>query len=111
MLVKNASKRLICIDGKRIIPLQQVEIPDNYANHPVVAEMLKNNELVDVAADKTNADKAPADGANENQPTKDFSKMTVKEIDAFAQEHGIDLTGATNKEEKIALVQAAVSGQ
>lgn len=97
MLVKNASKRLICIDGKRIIPLQQVEIPDNYANHPVVAEMLKNNELVDVT--------------DENQPTKDFSKMTVKEIDAFAQEHGIDLTGATNKEEKIALVQAAVSGQ
>jgi hypothetical protein len=97
MLVKNASKRLICIDGKRIIPLQQVEIPDNYANHPVVAEMLKKKELVDVA--------------DENQSTKDFSKMTVKEIEAFAQEHGIDLTGATNKEEKIALVQAAVSGQ
>lgn len=32
--------------------------------------------------------------------------MKVSELEAYASEHGIDLTGAKTKEEKIALIKA-----
>lgn len=109
MKVENRAPRLITVGGINIIPEKITEIPDKYATHPIIAKMIKNNELVRVDRPKTEAAE-PVNDTPED-PAKDFSKMTVKEIEAFAQEHGIDLTGATNKEEKIALVQAAVSGQ
>lgn len=106
MKVKNCAPRLVTVAGINIIPDTMVEIPDKYAKHPVIEAMIKNKELVKVDESKTEV-AVPVNNTSE-EPEKDFTKMTVKEIDAYAQEHGIDLTGATNKEEKIALVQAAV---
>lgn len=109
MKVKNCAPRLVTVAGINIIPDTVVEIPDKYAAHPVIKGMLANKELKKVVAESETESEtiAPENGAEKNNE-KDFSKMTVKEIEAYAQEHGIDLTGAANKEEKIALVQAAV---
>lgn len=105
MKVENRVPRLITVGGINIIPEKITEIPDKYAKHPIIAKMIKNQELVRVDGPKTEVT-VPVNNTSE-EPEKDFTKMTVKEIDAYAQEHGIDLTGAANKEEKIALVQAA----
>ena len=45
------------------------------------------------------------DGAEENG--KDLDSMTVPQIDAYAAEQGIDLTGCKNKAEKLAKIKEA----
>lgn len=105
MLLKNISKRLIVVDDKKIIPGRSAEVSDSYADHPVVVDMIANKELAKVG-DK---DTIPADKEPSTIPVTeevDFKDMKVAELEAYATEHGIDLTGAKTKEEKIALIKA-----
>ena len=46
MKVENRASRLITVGGINLIPAQVTEIPDKYANHPIIVAMLKNNELL-----------------------------------------------------------------
>lgn len=60
-------------------------------------------ELVE-STDETGTD-ANNDGAEDN--TKGLDAMTVPELDAYADEKGIDLAGCKNKAEKIAKIKEA----
>ena len=41
------------------------------------------------------------------EPAKPVGEMTVDELKAYAAEHGIDLTGASKKDDILAAIQAA----
>lgn len=103
MLLKNISKRLIVVEDKKIIPGY---LSDTYAAHPVVIDMIANKELEKVENCKDAATISEETGNGQGSEEVDFKDMKVSELETYASEHGIDLTGAKTKEEKIALIKA-----
>jgi len=106
MLLKNISKRLIVVEDKKIIPGYFAEVSDTYAAHPVVIDMIANKELEKVENCKDAATISEETGNDQGSEEVDFKDMKVSELETYASEHGIDLTGAKTKEEKIALIKA-----
>ena len=47
---------------------------------------------------------------NDKGGDKPLEKMTEKELDAYAAENGIDLSGASKKADKLAAIQQALAG-
>lgn len=45
--------------------------------------------------------------AYDGQPAKPVGEMTVEELKVYAVEHNIDLTGASKKDDILAVIQAA----
>lgn len=45
----------------------------------------------------------------EETPETDLDKMTVAELESYAKEKGIDLTGCNNKAEKLDKIKASVT--
>ena len=106
MLLKNISKRLIFVQDKKIITVYFAVVSDNYAAHPVVIDMIANKELEKVENCKDAATISEGTGNGQGSEEVDFKDMKVSELETYASEHGIDLTGAKTKEEKIALIKA-----
>ncbi len=44
-------------------------------------------------------------GSAASEPDIDWNKMSVKELRAYAEEHGIDISGVDRKEEIIAVIE------
>lgn len=106
MLLKNISKRLIVVEDKKIIPGYSAEVSDTYASHPIVIDMIANKELEKVENCKVASIVSEGSSNSQGPEVVDFKNMKVSELEAYASEHGIDLTGAKTKEEKIALIKA-----
>lgn len=106
MLLKNISKRLIVVDDKKIIPGYSAEVSDTYSDHPIVLDMIADKELEKAEDTKTTSAANKEIGNSQGSEEVDFKDMKVSELEAYADEHGIDLTGAKTKEEKIALIKA-----
>ena len=71
-----------------------------------VIDMIANKELEKVENCKDAATISEETGNGQGSEEVDFKDMKVSELETYASEHGIDLTGAKTKEEKIALIKA-----
>ena len=67
---------------------------------------IKNSALEKVENCKDAATISEETGNDQGSEEVDFKDMKVSELETYASEHGIDLTGAKTKEEKIALIKA-----
>jgi len=72
------------------------------ADAALVAKLLKSGYFAEVP--ETPADKVPTGGN-----VKPVDKMTEKELDAYAAENGIDLTGVSGKAKKLEKIQQALA--
>ena len=66
-------------------------------------------ELVEATADDNTADDNTDGENNDNSGATDLDKMTVPQLKAYAAEKGIDLEGASRKDDIIAKIAAAAT--
>lgn len=74
--------------------------PDAYTDDKATAEAAVATGYFEIVGKPTVADKTEDD-------KKDLSKMTVTQLKAYAEEHGIDLTGHTTKSDIIEAINSA----
>ena len=114
MLIKNTCARLIAVGEVRIAPNKIEEVPDIFAENPVIKKYINAKELciVDSREEEDSAEevenKAETNGEKpEAEAEKSLEKLTKEQLVALAEEKGIDLTGANTKAEIIALINNA----
>ncbi len=98
--VTNTGSMIYCLGDTNLIPgAPAEEVDKSYMDHPEVKAAIEKGHLTVIEG-----------GDAESEP-KSLVDMTVAELKAYAADKGIDLGGATKKEEVLAAIQKAEAGE
>ena len=106
MIIKNNTVGVINIDNKHILPQQAVKVDDVNKKHPVIARMIKNGQLVEVAE---SVEKQEKEAEVEDFAAFMGTKPTPTRIKNFAKKHGIEMGDAKTEEEMVAVIKACLT--
>lgn len=109
MIIKNNTVGVINIDNKHILPQQAVKVDDVNKKHPVIARMIKNGQLVEVAESVEKPEKEAEVATLEDFAAFMGIKPTPTRIKNFAKKHGIEMGDAKTEEEMVAVIKACLT--
>lgn len=100
MILTNKTKRVICIANVHIAPGTVGTVPDSFTKNPVVKDYISKGLLA--CGDDVEPVKAASPAGLKEKALEDYTKA---ELISMAEEKGIDLSGATTKDQIIALIK------
>lgn len=100
MILTNKTKRVICIGNVHIAPGTAGTVSDSFAQNSVIKDYISKG-LLACGDDVKPAETASSAGLKE----KALEDYTKAELISMAEEKGIDLSGATTKDQIIALIK------
>lgn len=109
MIIKNNTVGVINIDNKHVLPQQTVKVDDVNKKHSIVARMIKNGQLVEVAESVKNTEKEAEVATLEDFAAFMGTKPTSTRIKNFAKKYGIELGDAKTEEEMVAVIKACLT--
>lgn len=93
--------------GNKVMTVTKAAYKNFFINTEWVMVDESTAEVVEDATEQTDDD---SEGWDDEEVTKPISEMTMEELETYANEHGIDISGGSTAKQVKAIIKATING-